>query len=158
MKASSPYKRDIFLKLFSINDNPQKIAKGYAIGIFLATTPFIGIKVFIALFLTSVLHWNRKASVLGVYHVNALTAPFFYGVAYIVGKAVLGIQSAMPVDKHPGFANMLDMFSGGTNIFWVFLIGGLVLGIPLSYISYIITSNILKKRQKNKQVDYNPFS
>ena len=120
-------------------------------GIFLATTPFIGIKVFIALLITSLLHWNRKASVLGVYHVNALTAPFFYSAAFIIGKAVMGIQSGMLIKDHINFRSMLDMFFGCTNVFWAISIGGVILGLPLSYAAYLLVNNVLIKRQINEQ-------
>jgi|WetSurMetagenome_2_1015567.scaffolds.fasta_scaffold72892_3 hypothetical protein len=37
-------------RLISIKDDPSGIANDYALGIFLATTPFIGLKVFISSF------------------------------------------------------------------------------------------------------------
>lgn len=149
-------KMKIFSRLFSIKDKPQNIAKGYAMGIFLATTPFVGIKVFIALLLTTLFNWNRKASIIGVYHVNALTAPIFYSIAFIIGKAVLGIHTIIPALNYD-FRSMLDLFFGGANIFWAFLTGGLILGFPLSYAAYIISNYALVKKQIDNRTADQPF-
>jgi hypothetical protein len=59
-------------KLLNIKAGPEKVSGSYALGVFLATTPFIGMKVFIALVLTTILKWSRLAAVIGVYHNNIL--------------------------------------------------------------------------------------
>jgi uncharacterized protein len=68
-------------KLIGMKGDPRMISRGYALGIFLGTTPFIGCKVFIALILTSLLKWSKIPAVFGVYHINLFTAPFFYGIS-----------------------------------------------------------------------------
>src|SRR5512147_1097407 len=95
-------------KLQSIKASPDEISKGYALGVFLGTTPFIGTKVFIALGLTYFLKWSKVASVIGVYHINLFTAPFFYSMAFLVGKQVTGTELHLAVDRAMTFSGFLS--------------------------------------------------
>ena len=82
--------RGIKLKLTGIRSKPAPVCLGYALGIFLAATPFIGVKVPIAIFFTHLLRWSKVASIVGVFHINILTGPLFYGLSFLVGKEVMG--------------------------------------------------------------------
>ncbi len=44
-------------KLLGISEEPRKVAMGYALGIFLAASPFIGLKIFIAIAITFIFKW-----------------------------------------------------------------------------------------------------
>ena len=77
-------------KLTDLKTDPKKVSMGYAFGVFLASTPFIGIKVFIAILFTSLFKWSKVAAVIGVFHINVLTAPLFYGFSFLLGKRCLG--------------------------------------------------------------------
>jgi len=90
---------NIKTKLLSIEASPEKISRGYALGVFLGTTPIIGTKVIIALGLTSFLKWSRVASVIGVYHINILTGPLFYSVSFFVGKWLIGAQANLIIPR-----------------------------------------------------------
>jgi uncharacterized protein (DUF2062 family) len=134
-------------KLIAIRANPFKVCMGYALGIFLATTPFIGLKVFIAIFLTYLFRWSKVAAIVGVFHVNLLTAPLFYSVSYIVGNAVLvnsiGFSAAAPLSLE----GLLAFKTMSLSIFMSLLIGGLILGLPLAFISYIYSYYLIKGRK-----------
>ena len=88
----------IKIKLTGIDAEPHQVAMGYALGIFLAATPFIGLKVFIALALTFIFKWNKIAAIFGVFHINLFTGPVFYGFSYIVGSSVLGADVSGAID------------------------------------------------------------
>ncbi len=139
------YFQKIREKLVRIQEEPQKVSRGYALGVFLGTTPFIGLKVFIALLLTSAFRWSRVASVVGVYHINILTAPVFYGISFLVGKMVTGsqVQYTMP---HPmSFKAVCDLLYGNVPLFLSLLAGGFVLGIPMAVGAYFIASTLIRK-------------
>ena len=59
-------------------------------GFFLAASPFIGLKIFIAIAITFIFKWNKVAAIIGVFHINPLTGPIFYGFSFLVGNSVLG--------------------------------------------------------------------
>lgn len=134
----------IKLKLRQIKASPEKISKGYALGVFLGTTPFIGTKVFIALGLTSFLKWNKIASVIGVYHINILTAPAFYSAAFVVGKFVTRTTIDISMPHKLNFREVFALFTGTPEVLVSLLAGGLILGIPMAATAYYFSYKLLK--------------
>src|SRR5512138_368411 len=104
-------------KLSRIQAEPGKISRGYALGVFLGTTPFIGMKVFIALALTSLFRWSKVASIVGVYHINVLTAPLFYGFSFYVGKTVTGSQVSYEWPETISLRAIYGLFLGNVPVF-----------------------------------------
>jgi uncharacterized protein (DUF2062 family) len=134
-------------KLISIPADPKKVSLGYALGVFLASTPFIGVKVPIAIFLTTLLKWNRIASIIGVFHVNLLTAPLFYGFSYLAGRFVLGQETvALPCNFTMKACH--DLFAGNCTIFLDLLVGGCILGVPLAFAAYFFSFSIIRRKRK----------
>lgn len=131
-------------KLSAIKDEPLRIANGYALGIFLATTPLIGLKVFIALIVSSIFKWNKAAAVIGVYHVNSLTAPLFYGFTFIVGKIIIGGPQSFQMPDSFTFSSMIQTF-GNIEILMILVVGGLAVGIPATYLARKLIKKILDK-------------
>jgi hypothetical protein len=135
-------------KLMAIKASPQKVSKGYALGVFLGTTPFIGTKVIVALGLTTFFRWNRIASVIGVYHINILTGPLFYGTAYGVGKWLTGVEAKLILPRQLSAEWVFKTFFGSWEILKALLVGGLVLGLPMAvaayYFSYVFLSRTTK--------------
>jgi uncharacterized protein (DUF2062 family) len=83
---------DRFVKL---QGEPERLARGLALGIFIGFTPTMGIQMPIALVVAALLRQSKLAAMLGVWISNPLTAPFLYGFTYVVGAKVLG----MPITK-----------------------------------------------------------
>jgi uncharacterized protein (DUF2062 family) len=133
-------------KLLQIKASPATVSKGYALGVFLGTTPLIGTKVFIALGLTSFLRWNRIASVIGVYHINILTAPAFYSVAFLVGKWVTGTTLVLQIPSRLNLKSILELFTSSPDILLALTAGGIILGLPLAFIAYYFSYSILRNR------------
>lgn len=134
-------------KLLSIKASPRKISSGFALGVFLGTTPFIGTKVFIALGLTSFFKLNRLASVIGVYHINILTAPLFYTLSFGVGKWISGAKSNLVIPDRLNADWLFMTLFGNWEIFKTLLIGGFILGIPMSLLAYFLSYVYLIKSQ-----------
>jgi len=132
-------------KLLAIEASPQMVSRGYALGVFLGTTPFIGTKVFIALGLTTFFRWSRLASVVGVYHINILTAPLFYGLAFGLGQWITGAETNLYFPSRLNFAWVFSTMFGSWEVFSSLLLGGLVLGIPMSMAAYFLVHFFLVK-------------
>lgn len=132
-------------KLRSIQASPEKVSRGYALGVFLGTTPFIGTKVLIALGITSLLRWNRLASVIGVYHINMLTGPFFYASAYAAGRWITGSEATLTFPDHLSAAWLFSTFLGSWEILRSLLTGGLLLGIPMAAMAGSLSYTFLRK-------------
>lgn len=95
----------IYLKLFRINDSPQKIAIGLGLGVFFGVMPGMGLLA--ALFFAFIFRVNRAAALLGSILTNTwLSIPVFVlavktgtlitGISYKdFGKSWLGIASVI---------------------------------------------------------------
>ena len=72
----SRFFRVVYLKLFRINDSPQKIAMGFGIGVFLGVLPFTG--PIAALAMAFILRVNRASALLGSILTNTwISIPVF---------------------------------------------------------------------------------
>lgn len=132
-------------RLLAIKANPLRVSLGYALGVFLETTPLIGTKVFIALIFTSIFKWNKASSILGVYHINILTAPLFYSCSFLAGKWILGSDVLFVVPETLSFAAFWEAFTGNMMIFYCLLAGGMVLGLPMAAGAYYFSMFILRR-------------
>ncbi len=140
-------------KLISIPENPAKVCLGYALGVFLAATPFIGVKVPIAIFLTALLKWNKIASIAGVFHVNLFTAPLFYGFSFMVGQFVLGDHTKYTLPVHFTIIACLDLLTSNNIIFLDLLAGGLVLGLPMALAAYCFSYIVIHKNNHRPSIN-----
>ncbi|MEI7597631.1 MAG: DUF2062 domain-containing protein [Bacteroidota bacterium] len=147
MKTVNNKIKNAFTRWFSIDENPHKAALSYALGIFLATTPFVGTKALIALVITQLFKMKKGIAVIGVYHINSLTGPFFYAFSFYLGKTVMGYNCVFVFPKHLGFKAILSCFIGSKEIFMSLLIGGLIIGIPAAYLAYRTSVAFMQSRK-----------
>jgi uncharacterized protein len=150
MKAAGEIVRNWFgkirEKLMAIQADPRPVCMGYALGVFLATTPFIGLKVAIALVITYIVHWNKISCIIGVLHINILTGPLFYGLSFVIGRTVIGTHLAFNPSQLLSFKGFLALATGSADVFLSLLAGGMVLGVPLSVGAYFMARALLKKK------------
>ncbi len=148
MKKVTEMISSVIGRLTSIDGKPQQVAYGYALGIFLATTPLVGLKAVIAVVLTQLFRWKKIAAMIGVFHVNLFTAPFFYALSFFLGKSVMGYSCSFDVSGNPGMKTMLACLIGSKEVFISLTVGGLIIGIPLAFLAYKFTMMLLKRRKK----------
>jgi uncharacterized protein (DUF2062 family) len=149
-RASAAFSRlstTLKAKLGSINADPRQVSMGYALGVFLASTPFVGIKVFIAILFTSLFKWSKVSAVLGVFHVNLFTAPFFYGLAYLVGRTVLGNGVEFEWPENASMIAFFELFRDNFSIFYSLLAGGAILGTPLAVGAYYLARMVVMHKK-----------
>lgn len=77
-----------------IRDTPEKIALGFACGIFASFTPLFGCHFFIAAFLAWVLRANIVASLFGTIIGNPISFPLIAASSMGLGTAILGVGNA----------------------------------------------------------------
>lgn len=141
---------NIKLKLTEIAAEPHKVAMGYALGIFLAATPFIGIKIFIAMAVTFIFKWNRVAAIFGVFHINPLTGPFFYGLSFLVGNSVLGSNVSFDFTCPITIKTLYEIVTSNSMVFMSLLTGGIILGLPLAFAAYYFSNSFIHNKTSLK--------
>lgn len=143
----------VYLKLFRINDTPQKIALGLGLGVFFGVLPGTG--PIAAIFFAVVLRVNRAAALLGSALTNTwLSIPVFI-VSLRAGSLVTGARyqdlqeswTALVKDFHPG--TLLDL--GMYKIALPILIGYAVVSLVIAIISYLTALIIVKYIKRKKR-------
>lgn len=108
-----------YVRLIRINDSPEKIAGGLALGVALGVLPSFGLGIVIALFTAGLFRVNRVSAVLGTLVMNPWTATFFWALSYLSGSLVMG------QDLHETIA-LVRTLKGQPDL-WKSLVGGRLL-------------------------------
>ncbi len=141
-------------KLSSVNrigkmdGNPHQIASGYSLGIFIGMMPLVGVKAFIAIAIASLFKWNKLAAGIGVFNINPLTAPFIFGLNYLVGRQVTGCTHSFSFLTGFSYEFFKTLFLNGTEILLTLAVGGVLLGIPFAFFAYHLSFFIVNKYRK----------
>lgn len=98
--------RLIYIKLFRINDTPQKIAQGFGLGVFLGILPGTG--PIAALFLAVLLRVNRISALLGSLLTNTWLSVLTFLLSIKIGSAIMDLNWQ---DTYNNWASFLKNFS-----------------------------------------------
>jgi len=147
----------LYLKLFKINDTPQKIALGLGLGVFSGITPGIG--PLTALFLAFLFRANRASALLGTLLTNTWTSFLTFILSIKIGSVIIGVswrdvyRSWMLLVKDFHIRRLFD-FSVAQIILPVAL-GYLVISAIFGIAAYLLTLLILnlKKNENKSRVD-----
>jgi uncharacterized protein (DUF2062 family) len=77
---------DVFQKLIKVDDTPQRLALAYALGVFLAFSPLIGLHTLLGLILAFLFGLSRLAVIAGVYTNTPWTVVPYYAFAIWLGN------------------------------------------------------------------------
>jgi uncharacterized protein (DUF2062 family) len=81
-------------RLLALDDTPERIALAFALGVFLAFSPLLGLHTLLGLTLAFIFGLNRVAVLLGVWVNNPWTLVPIYAAATYVGGFLFGFPSA----------------------------------------------------------------
>jgi len=87
--------RYILIRLRRLPDTPERIARGFALGVFMAFTPLFGLHFIGAALLAMAFRANVIASLLGTFAGNPLTTPVFATMSLETGYWLMGSQHRM---------------------------------------------------------------
>ncbi len=158
-----PLIRYLKFKILHIDDSPKSIARGVAVGLFVAWTPFLGLHIVISLLLASILKANKVAAMLFVWVSNAATLIIVYYPAYLLGRFILSLfrdemyYSLSQIKR--SFSQISDSGSILSDIFttefWMnfskfffkigleLTVGGFVIGLIMGVIGYFTTYRLI---------------
>jgi len=140
-------------RLCSIEDSPECIARGLAIGMLIGFTPLFGVKTLLALLFTILLRGNKIATVIGV-TIHDLALPFLpllLRAEYDVGYWLLNQPHQWPAHFHHAHLRPHEWLSWTTflHVGAPLLLGSLVLAAPVSLFSYVATRYVLVRNQRH---------
>lgn len=136
-----------FKRLLRLNDTPESIAGGVAIGVFIGLFPTPWVGLILAPFLATLLKKNRVASLIGTLVMNPVTSPFVYALSYTLGLLLLGkgFQNPFVLMKQEGITHWF-----GKDVFVPYLIGITIVSIIGTLISYSMTLRVVTYYKKRR--------
>jgi uncharacterized protein (DUF2062 family)/uncharacterized protein YjlB len=141
--------RQAYDRFLRIRGNPREIAGGFALGLFVGMSPYLGLHMAIAVLLAACFKWNKIAAATGVWISNPLTAPFLYGATYVAGARFLGLKKGVMPPLPMNLEDLLPLFGQAPEFFWILTVGGVILGLPAAGAGYYLAhSAIVKYREE----------
>jgi len=86
--------------------------------------------------------------VFGVWITNPITSPFIYGITYIVGAKLLGLKAVMTLPEDLTWSFVIEMLKNAPVIFGALTVGGILIGLPLSILSYFLSYSAVNQYQQ----------
>lgn len=124
-----------YLRLMRQSASAHSLAMGLAVGVFVGFLPIIPFQTVVSLALAFVLRGNPVGAAIGTFVSNPLNVIPFYAMLYWVG----GLLWHTSVAFDPANLDMTRMLELGLDFFLVMCLGGVVLGIPAAFITYVLT-------------------
>jgi len=124
--------RLIYLRLVRQNDEPDKVAKGVSLGVFLGIFPTFGVGTVLAVLFATWVKWNRASAALGTFIMNPFFNPFFLSLSVLVGNLLVPPESRIAVDM---FRNG-KLWSGFLRAVPVYLLGNILVSLFFSLLAY----------------------
>ncbi|MEP6569763.1 MAG: DUF2062 domain-containing protein [Acidobacteriota bacterium] len=153
--------RTTFRRLLALDDPPERTALAFALGVFIAFSPFLGLHTILASLIAFLFRFNKIAVYTGTFINNPfLTLVPIIIASYAIGAVVLGRPWRIPAGgiellRHPHLLTASyypQLFKESWDIVWPFSIGGLTLSVVCSLIAYPVTSALLRARRRANAV------
>jgi uncharacterized protein len=146
-KHAAVFFHGIYRRFIKIRGNPREIALGFALGLFVGTSPTMGFQIIIAVFLAALFEWNKITAGMGVWITNPLTAPFIYSGTYVLGSKTLCFNNEFIFPDEFTISALVHMIKGAPKIFAALTAGGVLIGLPLAAAGYYVVYFLVKKYQ-----------
>jgi uncharacterized protein (DUF2062 family) len=144
--------RKAYERFIKIRGEPQDIAMGFALGLFLGVSPMFGLQVWVAILLAALFKWNKIAAALGTVISNPITTPFIYVATYYVGSKLFDTGKSLPARLAWDFDTLVRILSKSPQIFWAWALGGVIIGLPLACFGYYLSyAAIVRYRTQLRQ-------
>lgn len=145
----------IYLKIFRINDTPQKISLGLGLGVFSGIFPGTG--PIAALFLALVLKVNRASALLGALLTNTWLSLVTFLLSIKIGSAIMNLKwqdvymQTTQLFKNFRFSDLLKL--SFLKVVLPVTLGYLIVSLALGILTYLATLPIIiriKNARKNR--------
>ena len=137
--------------LLHVEDSPSRVAFAFALGVFIAFFPILGIHTGMAILIAMALRLNKVAILLGAWTNNPWTIAPMYGAGTLLGCLLLGVSSASlgQIDwSLSGRAFYASLAAGVGPIVVPFVVGNLALGAVAAFLSFLALRFILTRRTR----------
>lgn len=123
-------------RLKRLRHHPHSVALGFAIGVFVSFTPFLGLHLAFCVGMSIFLRVSILASLIGQVVGNPVTLPFIWLSSYQLGNVLLNRQSSAASADMGTLMEKFFSFETIGSIFLPMMTGGAVLGLVFASLSY----------------------
>ena len=131
-----------------LKGDPNFIASGMAIGIFIGITPTFPFHTVLAVALAFIFRASKAAAAIGVWIGNPLTIPFIYMGSYKTGSLILG--TSIPFDTK--YTTLTELTKLGIDATLALITGGIIIGIVPAVAAYFLTRRFVKKFRSRRRL------
>jgi len=117
-------------RVLRLSGTPHAIALGFAAGVFVSFTPFIGLHFVTAFILAWITGGNLISAALGTFIGNPVTFPIIWATTFQLGNWMLGKAATMPFHFNIGKSLLHESF----DVLWPLIKPMTVAGVPLGII------------------------
>jgi len=148
MKKKRPQVRAMIKMLLGSGEDPAVIARGCAVGFFVALSPLLGLHTVMSIALAFLLRANRLAAILASWVCNPFTlVPMLY-FEFKVGELLLGETVPFPEN----IKTLSDIFHASSHVALPLLVGGHLAGLVAAVVSYPIVKLLVVRARRQLPV------
>jgi uncharacterized protein (DUF2062 family) len=134
-----------------VEDTPGRVALAFAIGVYIAFFPLLGIHTGLALAIAFAFRLSRVAILAGAWINNPWTIAHLYLAGTLLGCALLGVPSdrlaSIDWTLH-GRAFYAALFEGLRPYLLPYVVGNTVLGALCAVLTYLVLRSVLERRRQ----------
>jgi len=138
--------RFIYLRLVRQNDEPDKVAKGFGLGVFLGIFPTFGVGAILAVLIATWVRWNRASAALGTLIMNPFFNPFFLSLSVLAGNLLVPARLRITVES---FRNG-KLWSGFFHAIPVYLLGNILVSTIFAVLAYWLALGATKAYRQRR--------
>ncbi len=148
MKLGIESYRRILKTLIRLDDSAHKIALSFAVGVYIAVSPFFGIHTILAIVVSLIFRLNKISTIAGSWVNMPWSAPFVYYFEYKLGCLITGVHARFHLKPF----TLEHYLESGRNAFWSIFIGSVITGVVLSIVFYFIVRYLIELYRRRKYV------
>jgi len=143
------FNKKILVRLKQLKGTPYSIAAGFACGVAISFTPFIGFHLVLAAIIAWIIRGNIISSALGTLIGNPWTFPFIWVAVLSTGNFILGIGTVdnvnfLKIFEKSGEALITFNFKNFGRDVWPIIYPMLIGCIPYFIISWFVSYKLIK--------------
>jgi hypothetical protein len=131
------YVRDRIRGIFKLNDSPNQLAAAFAVGVFIAFSPTVGLHTFSCLLIAWLFRLSKIVVLTAAFVNNPWTIVPLYGFCLWFGMKITGAETAAP-DIAWSELTFRNAYTVLAPYLWPFVAGTLVIGAFAAVLAYAV--------------------
>ena len=136
------------LRIIRLKEHPQRIARGFAAGVFAGCMPLMGLQFLLSFLLALLIRGNKVTALMGTWISNPFTYVPIFLLNFKIGKFIINLLSP-ELSLQMSFESGQKLTDLGQEITIAVLLGSIIVGLCSSFISYYIIIFLLKKWKRH---------